>query len=567
MLHGIVEDAIEFFMRSDKTPIFTGSKTPSKVVPFSESNYLAIQEELSKIKGEYATLQSEHKVLERKHFSAQILIKQLRRILFGIKSEKRVRQLEASGQLYLSEELEAIVKCQAPGEEEEIRPTKTVKSHERKSGKKQAIEGMTEDGLRFDEDKVEVVEEVIKSPKVAGLKEEEYTVIGTEKRHILMKRKSSYYIKREIYEIVKIKDTGKIITPIAPDRIFEKSYADKSFITGMLVDKFSYHLPLYRQHQMLLASGVKLARGNLAIWTNRAIDLLSPIFDALEKSVLSSPVLSLDETPIKVKSSESPPGKMSRSYFWPIVGKEEIVFKYSDSRSENSVMGFLRGYSGTIMSDGYAAYDSFVSGRGAAVKHAVCWAHARRKFFDIEKYHPVEVARILDIIGRLYEVEKSIQELGLAGEKKLESRIRESLPVVEEYFSYLNELALKGRTPKDALSQAINYSLTRVAELKTYLGNPDVPIDNNHTERQIRNLVMGRKNWLFCWTEAGAENVGIIQSLLCTCRINDIDPYDYLSDVFDKVSTVSSKDVWKLTPKNWKLHFMQSSGSKEKGAA
>ena len=575
-------------MRRDESKTLKEPKTACKVVHFSEANYVAIQEELAKIQSKYEAIQSEHSTLqskydvqgkeheilkeqystlESKHTGLQILVNKLQRLLFGIKSEKQVRALEASGQLYLSEELEQIVKCQSPDMAEAEVPTTTIKSHERKTSKKQKIEGMNDDGLRFDESKIDVVEEVIKDPRVAGLKEDEYTVIDTENRYILMKRPSAFYVKKEIYEIVKIKATDKIITPAPPDRLLDKSYADKSFIIGMLIDKFGYHLPLYRQHQMLLAAGIKIARGNLAIWANRSIDLLSPIYEALKESVLLSPVLSLDETPIRVKGSNSPPGKMSKNYYWPIYGDGEIVFEYCEGRSEEFLKASLKAYSGTIMSDGFVAYDNFVGGRRGAVKHAVCWAHARRKFCDIAKYYPVEVGKILDIIGRLYGVEEGIRESGLAGEKKRESRVKESLPIVEEYFSYLNELALKERSPKDALSQAINYSLTRVAELKTYIYNPLVPIDNNHTERQIRNIVMGRKNWLFCWSEVGAKNVGIIQSLLCTCKINGIDFYDYLNDVFDRIHTVSNKEVWKLTPKNWKLHFMPTVDKKEKVAA
>ena len=203
-------------------------------------------------------------------------------------------------------------------------------------------------------------------------------------------------------------------------QVLDNSLADVSFLVGLMVDKFQYHLPLYRQHQRLQQSGITLARATLTKLVKRSIALLKPIVAAQLQHVLQSKVLA-------------------------------------------------------------------------------------------------EVAYVLDAIGTLYKIEDAITEKSLRDDKKRQYRLKHSKPIVDHLFEWaeqqLNGSAL---TPKHPLTQAINYTLRRQQALSVFLEDPDVPLDTNHVERALRTIPMGRKNWLFCWTELGAEQLGIIQSLITT---------------------------------------------------
>ncbi len=222
--------------------------------------------------------------------------------------------------------------------------------------------------------------------------------------------------------VVKDKRNAQVKTPAAPANVLEGSFADVSFLAGMLVDQFCHHLPLYRQHQRLAMSGISVSRSTLTQLVQRACQLLEPIYEAQRRNLLRSKVLTIDETPSKTARAE--PGKMNPSWFWPIYGQ------------------------------------GYVSGREAA--------------------------------------------------------------------------------------------------LEVYLHNPDVAIDTNHLERALRPIPLGRKNWLFNWTELGAHHVAVVQSLLVTCRQHEINPYGYLVDVLQRVGQHPAKQVHELAPRLWKEKFVSN---------
>jgi len=207
------------------------------------------------------------------------------------------------------------------------------------------------------------------------------------------------------------------------------------------------------------------------------------------------------------------------------------------------------------MSDGYTAYSSYVQAN-QAITHANCWVHARRKLLEAEDSEPDDVCQALDTVGHLYQVEERIRQDNLAGEKKRDFRLTHSKPVVDQLFAWLDKQRQRPELlPSNPFSKAIAYFLSRETELRVYLEDPAVPMDNNHTERALRAIPMGRKNWLFCWTEIGAEHVGIIQSLLVTCRLQGINPYDYLVDVLQRIAIHPARQINELTPRVWKTLF------------
>jgi hypothetical protein len=357
-----------------------------------------------------------------------------------------------------------------------------------------------------------------------------------------------------VRHVVKRRDTGEITCPPAPPTVLERSYADVSLLAGMLVDKFRYHLPLYRQHQRMRAAGITVSRASLTNWVHRTAELLEPIYQAQVASVRGSTVLAMDETPIR--AGRKAKGKMRTAYFWPIYGdRDEVIFPYASSRAHSHVEAFLGEFEGTLLTDGYGAYPAYAEQR-AKVEHALCWAHTRRGFVKAEDVEPDRVARALDFIGQLYAIESEIREKERVGEAKLQVRGDRSRQVVAEFFAWLKEeLARSALLPRNPFTVAANYALERRRGLEVFLADPDVPIDTNHLERTLRPIPMGRKSWLFCWTELGAERVGQVQSLITTCVLQGVDPYTYLVDVLQRIATHPSARVAELTPRRWKEHF------------
>ncbi len=466
--------------------------------------------------------------------------------LFGTKSERRL--VEASpDQLLLNGLLGEVIKPE-PVE------TETIIYQRGKAKKNRGSDCVTDSGLRFDDTvPVEVIE--IEVPELNGPDAEQYEVIGTNSLYRLATRPASHVVLRYDTAVVKHKVSNDIINTPVPAGVFDHSLADVSFLVGMLVDKFMYHLPLYRQHQRLQQAGIALSRTTLTNLTQRSIELLRPIVESQLRNILQSKILAMDETP--VKAGRAGKGKMKTGWFWPVYGdQDEIVFTYASTRAKAHIEQILtQQFSGTLVSDGYIAYARYTEAREDVV-HAQCWVHSRRHFIEAEDAEPGLVAVALQYIRELYSHETHIKKQQLIGDKKQSYRLDHSKPLVDAFFAWCEEqLTDTALLPDNPLIKAIGYVRNRQTELRVFLEDPDVPLDTNHLERALRPIPMGRHNWKFCWTELGAEHVGIIQSLICTCKIQGVNPYDYLVDVLQRISSHPASDVSSLTPRMWKEKF------------
>jgi transposase len=190
------------------------------------------------------------------------------------------------------------------------------------------------------------------------------------------------------------------------------------------------------------------------------------------------------------------------------------------------------------------------------VIQALCWPHTRRGFVKAEDVEPERSAEAIERIRELYAIEEEIRSKNLESEVKLEERGLRSKPLVASFFEWLeHEMAKSALLPTNPFTQAASYALARKTGLEVFLSDPDVPIDTNHLERALRPIPLGKKNWLFCWTEVGAEKVSWAQSLIATCRIQGVDPYTYLVDVLQRVDSHPQSRVEELTPRRWKECF------------
>ena len=468
-----------------------------------------------------------------------------KRQLFGQKSEKRL-DIDPAEQLNLLAGLGVV----APPSLEEV--PKHIVTYERRAKVRDAA--VTDSGLRFGPDvPVETIE--VKDPSIEAIPLSEREVIGEKVSYRLAQQPGSYVVLKYVRKVVKRRDTETIVTPPAPANVLERSAADVSFLAGMLVDKFSYHLPLYRQHQRLRDGGIELSRSTLIQWTSRAIDLLAPITAAQSAQVLTSRVLAMDET--SIKAGREGKGKMRTGWLWPVYGDhDEVVFHYAPTRAHRHVHTFLGEFCGTLLSDGYEAYAAYAAQRPGKVTHAQCWSHTRRGFERANDSEPEAATEALALIGAMYGHEKPIRCDGLTGEDKRAYRQTHTRPVVETFWRWCRAQCHRADLlPKSPLAKALNYALERRSGLEVFLHDPEVAIDTNHLERALRPIPMGKRNWLFASTEVGAQRVGIVQSLLVTCRLHSVDSYTYLVDVLQRVSVHPAKRVIELTPRMWKSLF------------
>lgn len=465
-----------------------------------------------------------------------------KRQLFGSKSEKRTMLDPAVQSDLLAALGQAAEALPEP-------PTEKITYTRRKKGRGEAV---NDSGLRFD-DTVPVETIYLEAPELADMPADEQVMISEKVSFRLAQRPGSYVILKYVRPTIKYAD--QLITPPAPANVLDKSAVDVSLLAGMLVDKFTYHLPLYRQHQRLKHSGIDVSRASLTNWAKRSIDLLRPVFDAQTRHILQSKVLAMDETPIK--AGRQGKGKLHRGYLWPLYGEaDEIAFHYSPSRAARVVEALLgETFQGVLLSDGYEAYERYAR-RRPEVTHAQCWAHTRRYFERASDAEPQAAAAGLELIGALYRHEAHIREANLTGEAKLSYRTQHSGPMVRALWCWCDAQCQRPELlPSSPLSKALKYARARTDSLMVFLSDPDVPIDTNHLERALRPIPMGRKAWLFCWTELGARHVGVIQSLLVTCRLHGINPYTYLVDVLQRIDRHPASQVMELTPRLWKQHF------------
>jgi len=494
-------------------------------------------------------------ILLQSHADLQLKVKSLeqqlvwfKRQLFGEKSEK-FDMTDNPHQVTIADVLNDLPEL--PKTEDDDKQTV---SYQRGKAKKDKLEGTPDDsGLRFDES-VPVEEINIASLELEGADADRYEIIDYKNTYRLAKRPESYVVLKYIRAVFKEKGGQQITTPAAPDNVLDKSFADVSFLAGLLIDKFCYHLPLYRQHQRLEQNGIKVARSTLTNLVKRSIELLKPIAQAQKDNVLMSRVLAMDETPIKAGKKHK--GKLNRAYFWPIYGEQdEVCFTFSNNRSMNHLDEQLGNYRGTLLTDGYGVYERYQKKKPDLV-HAQCWVHARRYFERSRESEPEASAAALTYIARLFTVERQIKDQQMEGTEKQHYREVHSKPVIDAFYSWCHEQKQRIElVNSDPLSKALKYVIKRRTELIAYLNDPQVPMDTNHLERALRVIPMGRKNWMFCWTEIGAEHVGIIQSLLVTCKLHEVNFYGYLVDVLQRISCHPASKVGELTPRLWKDKF------------
>ena len=353
---------------------------------------------------------------------------------------------------------------------------------------------------------------------------------------------------------------GAVVQAPAPERPLTGGIATEALLAQVLVAKYSDHLPLYRQAQIFARHGIDLDRSTLANWVGRACWWLRPLAELLQGSILSSPKIFADDTPVPVLDPGRGRTKTGRlwSYArddrpWQGLLPPAVAYVYSENRQGAHPQRHLTAFTGVLQVDGYAGFKALAEERKeGAVQFAFCWAHARRKFFDFHHATGSPIAaEALRRIAELYQIEARIG--GRPPDQRAGIRQAESRPLVEAMKAWL-EQELARVSAKSALAEAIRYALRHWKGLSLFLDDGRVEIDSNTVERTIRPIKLGAKNHLFAGSDGGAESWAVVASLIQTAKLNDVEPFAYLRDVLERIVSGASKanELSSLLPWAWK---------------
>jgi len=348
----------------------------------------------------------------------------------------------------------------------------------------------------------------------------------------------------------------KIVQASAPSRPIARGLAGPAFLAHVLVSKYADHLPLYRQSQIYAREGLDLDRSTLADWVGGASELVEPLVRSLGRYVMSATKLHGDDTPVPVLCPGRGTTKQGRLWTYvrddrPAASTEPpaVLFRYSPDRKGEHPKAHLAPFTGVLQADAYAGFDRLY---GERIQEAACWAHVRRKFYDIHVAHASPIAaEALDRIGRLYGIEAEIR--GRPPNERAAVRQARAGPELDSLHAWLHTIVAK-LSKKSELALAIRYALSRWTALTRYRDDGRLEIDNNAAERALRAVALGRKNWLFAGSDEGGERAAAIYSLLGTAKLNELDPEAYLRYVLERIADHPINRIEELLPWNVALN-------------
>ena len=465
----------------------------------------------------------------------QYQLDQLKRQVFGVKSERFLSMLDA-GQLALPIENENPLVV-------EKQETIAVDAHDRKKKKKKENHPVRKP---FPTHLLREVEKIFP----AGFDENSLEKpIGEEVTEILEEIPGKFYVKHIIRYKFANKETGGVVIGELPSRINEKGMFGELLQTRIIIDKYCDHLPGYRQEQRFTRAGIKIPYSTLMDVPRQVGNYLVPLYEELKKQSLDCKYLQIDETPHPVLDKETK-GKTHRGYLWVYRSVEQrlVLFEYSPGRGTEWPKEILKNYKGFIQTDGYKVYNYF--DRRADITSICCMAHARRYFEKALADHKSLAEYFITRLQDVYTVEREIREGNKTDEEILTLRKEKSLPILNELEKWLKENT--NHPPRSPMAQAVAYTLSRWKKLTIYIGHPFLEIDNNLVENAIRPTVLGRKNYLFSGSHESAQRAAMFYSFFGSCKMNEVNPQEWLADVLVKLPETKSSQLYTLLPNYWK---------------
>ena len=335
-----------------------------------------------------------------------------------------------------------------------------------------------------------------------------------------------------------------------PSLLLPKSIATPELVAHVIVSKYCDHLPLYRQEDMWNRMEIDMPRSSLCGWVLKSALLCEPLISQLQKNIVSSDYAQVDETRVQVLN-ESGRDNHTKSYMWVYRGgggQPSIVYEYQETRGGYHAQEFLKGFKGYLQSDAFSGYNWVNDADG--IIHVGCHAHARRPFAELTKtHHTTGLAHdAIKFYRKLYAVEAQARDNQLSAQARYDLRREKSVPILDAFKKWLDH-HLHKTSEQGAIGKAIRYCIAHWVELNNYLLDGRVEIDNNLIENAIRPFALGRKNWLFSGSPAGAKAGAIFYSLIETCKANNIEPYKYLCAMLSCIrDCVTEDDYRKLLP-------------------
>jgi transposase len=344
----------------------------------------------------------------------------------------------------------------------------------------------------------------------------------------------------------------QLIAPL-PSHPIDKCKMDISILVMLTIEKFLYHMPVWRQQQRLKRYGVDLAYSTLCSLVNRTCAVLEPLWHLLLKEITCSGLINIDETRYRVLDNTKKKGKKSHiGWMWASMNPMQriVCFMYQKGRGNKDIRAVLQGYKGYLMTDAYSAYTKY--GKQPGVTHQHCLSHARRYFvYALDNDAARAGYAINHFFGPLYDIEDQCKLLQLDYDGITEKRQAESLPLLQSLRQWLHQ-TLPQTIPRTPIYKAINYALKNYNGLVQYTSDGMLSIDNNQLEGQIRAIALGRHNHLFAGSHRGGELAAIIYSFVATCKLQKIDPSKWLDDVLHRITDQPEDKLIELLPQFWK---------------
>ncbi len=472
----------------------------------------------------------------------QLLIAKLRRMQFGRRSEKLERQIE---QLEL--QLDELATTEAENPVASPTPGTTATAVPRRRPARRPLPAHLARRER------KILPKETACPGCGG----DLKALGEDVAEILEYVPAHFEVIRQIRPKLACARCDKIVQAEAPSRPIARGLAGPGLLAHVLMSKYGYHLPLYRQEEIYAREGVELERATLADWVGGASQLLQPLVEALRRHVLSATKLHADDTPVPVLAPGL--GKTKPGRLWTYVRDHRpagdqtppaVWFAYSPDRKGEHPVEHLREFRGVLQADAYAGFNQlYEDGR---IQEAACWAHVRRKFYDLQVAHQSPVSQeALQRIAALYAIESEIR--GRPPDERREVRQARARPLLESLRAWL-EGCLTKLSRKSDTTGAVKYTLDLWKALGRYVEDGRLEIDNNAAERALRSVALGRKNYLFAGSDAGGERAAAVYSLIGTAKLHDLDPESYLRDVLSRLADHPINRIEELLPWNLAAH-------------
>ncbi len=460
-------------------------------------------------------------------------LKEMKKVLYGAKSERRRTPQTVEGQLSLFDE------AKKENGTSGAAPRQRVRAHERRPRKKHPGREALPEHLPEEVEVLEPEEDTSDMVKIGEERTEwvEYTP-GSLVRKVLIRPK---YARPD--------GQGVLIAPL-PARPLDKSIAGASLLAHVEVEKFVYHQPFYRQIQRFSRHyGWKLSPTTLNDWHTGVCGLLELLYELLWRRVLARGYIQVDESPIKVLSGEKK-GSTHQGYQWVYYSPQEglVCFRYRRGRGAHGPREDLAHFAGYVQCDGYKVYDKLAR-KLPHIELVGCWVHARRKFQQALNNHPQEAQQALDFWQRLYKLEAHCRTLSAA--QRRDYRQMHHVPLVNDFRQWVGEQR-RGALPKSPLGQALHYFEQQWQKLERVFQDGRLELDNNLIENKIRPLALGRKNYLFAGSHSGAQRIAMMYSFFGSCLANHVEPFAWLEDVLNRIATHPVNRLEELLPSQWK---------------